>query len=260
MLKKLIPFTLAVLLSAPAAAASIPAGSPDAMEFAQQHLAGVYKLQDTYAGGMVIRQGLLRLDFDPNVGLMVAQNGTALSFTLETVDPEDRSMNLLDKNGQLVTFSNVYGSASLTFSDGQSVRMSHVRPMAGQDWDILTKAYLDAGLVVMQGESAPEEPADVRTAAPIKPSFDCAKASTAVEGMICGSAELAELDSRLASAYKTVRDGADDSAAMRAEQVQWIKQVRNACKTMDCLLQGYGERVEDLEQMARYLSKPAEFR
>lgn len=83
-------------------------------------------------------------------------------------------------------------------------------------------------------------------AGPIKASFDCTKASTAVEGMICGNTELAALDVRLAAAYKALRNDAQDKAALKQEQVAWIKQ-RNACRVADCLITIYSERAEAME-------------
>lgn len=152
----------------------------------------------------------------------------------------------------------------LTFSDGYTQRMRLVRPLADQDMDVLLQAMVDAGLVRMVEErTADDEPGMQEPAQQSQqagPSFNCAKASTAIEGMICGNAELASLDARAAKAYKLVRDGADDRAAMQREQVQWIKQTRNACKSVECLTLAYSERAEDLERVARYLSKPAAFR
>lgn len=266
MLKKMIPAAIVVALSVASlpALAAIPAGSPQAAEFVQQSLAGVYSLPDRYSHGMVIKDGLLRVDYHPSIGLMVAQNDTALPFKLESVDPDNHSMNLLDKAGRLATFQNTFGIASLTLGGGGVQQMAYVRPMAGQDRDILVKAYVDAGLAVVQGDPAPAIQAEsiVNAQARPVPGFDCKKASTAVEGMVCGSSDLAGLDARVSALYRQVMDYAADDADreyFRGDQREWLGK-RNVCSSVECLAGVYTERVEILELMAQQLSKPAEFR
>ena len=266
MLKKIIPAAIALALSIASlpALAAIPAADQRAADFVQQGLAGVYSMPDRYSHGMVIKDGLLRVDYHPSIGLMVAQNGTALPFKLESVDPDNHSMNLLDKAGRLATFQNTFGIASLTFGDGSVQQMAYVRPMAGQDRDILVGAYVDAGLAVVQGDPAPEVQAEsaVNAQAQSTPSFDCKRASTAVEGMVCGSAELAGLDARVSALYRQVMDYAVDDADrdyFRGDQREWLGK-RNSCSSVECLAGTYTERVEILELMAQQLSKPAEFR
>jgi uncharacterized protein YecT (DUF1311 family) len=63
------------------------------------------------------------------------------------------------------------------------------------------------------------------------PSFDCAKAQTAVETLICSDAELAEDDTELARLFAELRDGYD--AARRQSLIKgqrlWLKLVPEAC-------------------------------
>lgn len=80
------------------------------------------------------------------------------------------------------------------------------------------------------------------------PSFDCAKASTRVEEMICDAPALANLDSELSSAYKTaLRDApwASANKRIRREQETWITK-RNKCKTKRCLRHIYHRRISVL--------------
>ena len=80
------------------------------------------------------------------------------------------------------------------------------------------------------------------------PSFDCSKAGTSVETMICDHPKIAQLDSDLADAYKTaLRDApwASANKRIRAEQKEWIAQ-RNRCKTPRCLRQIYHQRISTL--------------
>ena len=77
------------------------------------------------------------------------------------------------------------------------------------------------------------------------PSFDCAKASSRVEKLICSRPGLAQLDSDLADAYRTaLRDVRWSSAnrRIRAEQKEWIAR-RNRCDNAKCLRRLYHTRI-----------------
>jgi uncharacterized protein YecT (DUF1311 family) len=81
------------------------------------------------------------------------------------------------------------------------------------------------------------------------PSFDCAKASTAVEKLICSNAELADADSELALFYKKniVASGAD-AGSIRQGQKAFIA-IRNQCDTATCIAEAYRSRHEELTQL-----------
>ena len=75
-------------------------------------------------------------------------------------------------------------------------------------------------------------------------SFDCAKARTKVEHLICGNAELSKLDDELAAKYKTALKDKAKSDAVRVTQRQWLKE-RNKCTTSNCLQNSYRERIKE---------------
>lgn len=83
---------------------------------------------------------------------------------------------------------------------------------------------------------------------PITASFDCAKANSAQEKMICGDRELARLDIELSADYRKARDAATDAKALQSEQLQWLKSTRKACSDTTCLVEAYKSR---LAQLAR---------
>lgn len=90
----------------------------------------------------------------------------------------------------------------------------------------------------------------ILAAIPLKPlhaaSFDCSKASTAVEGSICANATLSELDIQLSTAYKNARATSADPAALQKEQLAWIKN-RNTCRAnVSCLTESYRLRIQQL--------------
>jgi WD40 repeat protein/uncharacterized protein YecT (DUF1311 family) len=86
----------------------------------------------------------------------------------------------------------------------------------------------------------------------IPPSFDCARASTAVETMICNDAELATLDIDLTRAYRAARMTLEDPARrlLTKEQNGWIR-ARAACARSQavraCVEAAYRQRLTILQ-------------
>lgn len=86
------------------------------------------------------------------------------------------------------------------------------------------------------------------TSVNLKPSFDCAKAGTPVEKMICSDVLLGKMDGALASNYKTmmaadIGDGA--IAELKSTQQQWIVN-RNNCADIQCLANTYKARIDEV--------------
>lgn len=128
-----------------------------------------------------------------------------------------------------------------------------------QDISTLGDASLAPGALPSPEATATPDAGTATASAPA-PSFDCAKAASASEKLICLDAELAGLDARLAEGYRRLLSMTDDPAGLKQEQVGWLKTTRNACPNTDCLKTVYQARIDDLETTAQYLSKPAEFR
>lgn len=105
------------------------------------------------------------------------------------------------------------------------------------------------------------------------PSFDCAKASTGVERVICGSPRLSAMDVELASLYFAIRDNAAPAfAALREQTVQtqteWLfsrdacgqlarlwsppLEALNADLVVDCLEKEYSDRLAQLREAADF--------
>lgn len=76
-------------------------------------------------------------------------------------------------------------------------------------------------------------------------SFDCSKASTKVEKMICADAELSKLDEKLARVYKSALAYVIDPATLKIEQGQWLK-VRDQASDKKSLLQRYQDRISSV--------------
>jgi uncharacterized protein len=81
-------------------------------------------------------------------------------------------------------------------------------------------------------------------------SFNCAKAQTPVEKMICADAGLKELDEYLGRYFSAARDAvAGAEACLQADQREWLKGTRDACKDASCLKQAYLARLAELDPL-----------
>lgn len=76
-------------------------------------------------------------------------------------------------------------------------------------------------------------------------SFDCAKASTVIETLICRDPGLSQLDDRLAAAYAAVRAHSGNLAQLSSAQRAWLAR-RNQCQTAACVSDAYSARLGEL--------------
>ena len=79
-------------------------------------------------------------------------------------------------------------------------------------------------------------------------SFDCAKAGTPVEELICADPKLGALDERLAAAFEALGDeqtGNDRGrrAPRSDDQRRWLREVRDRCGDAACLRKAYADRI-----------------
>jgi hypothetical protein len=89
-------------------------------------------------------------------------------------------------------------------------------------------------------------------------SFDCEKAKTKIEKLICGDPTLSEADDKLHALYNDVLAKSPVPEDTKQQQLEWVKESRNTCKNTDCLRQAYTSRISDLEeQLSKLPFKPA---
>jgi uncharacterized protein len=84
-------------------------------------------------------------------------------------------------------------------------------------------------------------------------SFDCEKAATKVEKLICGDRDISKLDEELSAAYKAALQDKKQAESIRQAQKQWMK-VRNGCADATCVKSAYESRLQAMstrEQSAR---------
>lgn len=77
-------------------------------------------------------------------------------------------------------------------------------------------------------------------------SFNCTKASSDVERIICADAELSQLDTKMGFLYKKVYEQIDDKKDLLNKQRSWIKE-REQCITQDCAFMFLSNRINELE-------------
>jgi uncharacterized protein len=82
------------------------------------------------------------------------------------------------------------------------------------------------------------------------PSFDCSKARSDAEHLICNDATLAALDQRLAVTFARAKTVATDQVAFRERtRGQWNYREKY-CHDTDCLMRWYQDQQTALDQIA----------
>jgi uncharacterized protein YecT (DUF1311 family) len=97
--------------------------------------------------------------------------------------------------------------------------------------------------------------ADASIRAPVKSApgdpvavWDCAKARTRVERLICDNPDIRALDARMGALYSELQ-----TLGLSPERMQkaWLRNERGACNDADCLRAVYAERIRVFESLAR---------
>lgn len=86
-------------------------------------------------------------------------------------------------------------------------------------------------------------------------SFDCTKAATQVEQIICKNDSLSELDGLLAKAYTAALSKQSDPDAFKTQQRVWLRDTRDLCKDATCLLKAYTSRLAALSGACEFFGK-----
>ena len=77
-------------------------------------------------------------------------------------------------------------------------------------------------------------------------SFDCRKAVTKTEEIICVDAGLSKLDEEMASFYRKTKDELHDASWFKDQQFLWL-QHRNSCKDRSCIEASYRNRLDEMK-------------
>ena len=76
-------------------------------------------------------------------------------------------------------------------------------------------------------------------------SFDCAKTISQIEKIICNDATLSRLDEDLAVKF---RNSIANSPELRQQQIDWLRNSRDKCETVDCLVTAYHIQIKKLDE------------
>lgn len=77
-------------------------------------------------------------------------------------------------------------------------------------------------------------------------SFDCGKATSKVEQLICKESAVSSLDDELSIAYQWALMRVDEKQKVIREQRHWLKEIRDVCQDKSCLMKAYLARVDEL--------------
>jgi uncharacterized protein len=77
-------------------------------------------------------------------------------------------------------------------------------------------------------------------------SFDCEKARSKVEKLICSDKKLSRLDETLNKAYQKALKRNDIKKVVLEIQRSWLKSVRDTCRNSDCIRKLYESRINSL--------------
>lgn len=88
-------------------------------------------------------------------------------------------------------------------------------------------------------------------------SFDCDKAQSKLEKLICMDTGLSALDDALSKVYRETFGLAQNRQKVIKGQQRWLKEIRNACHDADCLKKVYQDRIDELAQVTeKSVSEP----
>ncbi len=83
-------------------------------------------------------------------------------------------------------------------------------------------------------------------------SFDCLKASTKIEKLICDNVELSKLDEDLSKAYLLSLQRSDVKQKAVQSQREWLRDRRNTCESSECLKKAYETRIKEVGLMSSF--------
>ena len=72
-------------------------------------------------------------------------------------------------------------------------------------------------------------------------SFDCTKARSQVEHLVCDTPALSQLDETLATTY---RAALSNDPASRQRQLTWLRETRDRCNDAPCLAAAYQTQIQ----------------
>jgi len=117
-----------------------------------------------------------------------------------------------------------------------------------------------AGAFAVAKASTSNAPTDASGHSAPSPAFNCARAKSNVEHLICTTPELAQLDAQLGDIFLNSSGQAGlDAKALRRDEDQWLLKVRDACSDVACLKTAYEQRIQALQDQSLQAASPAAY-
>lgn len=85
-------------------------------------------------------------------------------------------------------------------------------------------------------------------------NFDCGKASTKTEELICTDAELSKLDEELSKAYREAMAQGVNKDSVKQWQKTWLFLIRDSCADAACLKKVYTSHISQLGEHSKMVS------
>ncbi|MHA6897230.1 lysozyme inhibitor LprI family protein [Ralstonia pseudosolanacearum] len=245
------------------------AGQPDiiiassAGELAKQRFYYEYGARIFLTGGLfVVLLAVLyfvvpldRIVFGPGTQVAASSEAKSSSASVAADAQAAASSASTDEAAKAVADGQSAGSDAATSAAPVQASSDNATPTAQQPTDQEKAVHVSLAL---SASTASAEPQSASTTTPkqdangttsLHASFDCAKASSAIEHLICSTPQAADADLRLASAYSAARAKASDPAAVKADQRKWMKDERDACSDAECLVRVIEARIHALAAM-----------
>jgi uncharacterized protein YecT (DUF1311 family) len=229
------------------------AGQPDiiiassASELAKQRLFYEYGARVFLTGGLFLVL-LMGLFFLVPLDQIIFGTGTQAAASAET-NPSSASVAADAPTSALpVTSSQADPQSADVSADVKAQHVSGASSVQVSSATSLPDANVASSAVVGASETTSTAlPVSAQTE--IRASFDCTKASSPVERLICSTPENGDADRRLAAAYSAARAKSNDPNALKADQRNWLTNERNTCSDAACLLRVTNLRIEHLSSL-----------
>ncbi len=143
------------------------------------------------------------------------------------------------------------GFCAMKFFDGKDTYLT-VTTVGGEPPDANVNSWQNvksnrAGLDRGQDSSKEKVPSGNQAS---KPSFDCEKAKSLTERLICSDVELSQMDRDLAASYARAKAVAPDLGDFQRNSAKEWRFREETCKTKECLITWFDKRKAQLDAIA----------
>ena len=183
--------------------------------------AGVAAFVLLIAGGVAVKQG-----WGSDSGFFAFSSASPAADASAAASPGDAAV-------ASPVASSEASSSGIASAPGTDAGSASSPPAAAPDSDASTSA----GSTDRSGAIADDD---------AQPSFDCSRASSHAEQLICTSPELAHADRLLQQTYDAALQVVVDKEGLKRSEIDWIRNVRDICTDAPCLESAYENRMEVL--------------